>query len=144
MSGPELIIASTALSTLNALREGRAAQTRSETAARRAEANAQAARQRARLAASEERRRGSAAIASRRARLIGSGADLSGTPVDVLGQLAADQEFAALRAADAGNLQAFNQMSRAGISRARGQTARRANLFRAGSSLLRAGAAFGR
>lgn len=144
MSGPELIFATTALSTLNALREGRAAQSRSEGAARAAERDAVIDRQRAGLAAGEARRRGSAKLASRRARLAGSGIDLSGSPADALGELAADQAFQALQAADPGNLRAFSRLSRAGLNRVQGRAARRSSLFAAGSSLLRGGAAFGR
>ena len=136
MTGPELILATTALSALRAVEDGRAAGAEAESSARTAERDAAIATQRGEANAGEARRRGSARVAAQRARDAHAGADGSGTSRDLLGQISGDAEFDALRRADAGNLVAVNQLTRARTFRRRGAAARRAGLLKAGSTLL--------
>jgi len=136
MTGPQLILATTALSALRAVEDGRTAAAERDSAARTAVRDADIAAQRGATNANEARRRGSARQAALRARLAHAGADAAGTPVDLLGQVSADAAFDALRRADAGNLVALNQLTRAQAFRRRGAAARRAGLLKAGSTLL--------
>ena len=124
MSGPELIFATAALSALRAVEDGRAVEAGQETSASNAERDAAIAAQRGETNANEARRRGSARQATQRARL------------DLQGQISAEAEFDALRRADAGNLTALNQLTRAQAFRRRGAAVRRAGLFEAGATLL--------
>ncbi|MBT3808620.1 MAG: hypothetical protein HOF99_03880, partial [Rhodospirillaceae bacterium] len=101
-----------------------------------AERDAAIAAQRGETNANEARRRGSARQATQRARLAHAGADAAGTPLDLQGQISAEAEFDALRRADAGNLTALNQLTRAQAFRRRGAAVRRAGLFEAGATLL--------
>ncbi|MEP4379753.1 MAG: hypothetical protein ABJ215_01130 [Alphaproteobacteria bacterium] len=136
MTGPEVILATAALSALRAVEDGRAAGAAAESSARTAARDAATAQERGAVNADEERRRGSAKAAAQRARLAHSRADATGTPLDLLGQIGGDAEFDALRRADAGNLVAVNQLSRASMFRRRAAAARRSGLLRAGSTLL--------
>ncbi|MBT3399263.1 MAG: hypothetical protein HOL07_11205 [Rhodospirillaceae bacterium] len=136
MSGPELIFATAALSALRAVEDGRAVEAGQETSASNAERDAAIAAQRGETNANEARRRGSARQATQRARLAHAGADAAGTPLDLQGQISAEAEFDALRRADAGNLTALNQLTRAQAFRRRGAAVRRAGLFEAGATLL--------
>ena len=136
MTGPEVILATAALSALRAVEAGRAAEAEAETSARIAERDAAIATRRGVTAADEARRRGSGRAATQRARLAHAGADSTGTPRDLLGQVSGDTEFDALRRGDAGNLVAVNQLTRAGMFRQRAAAARRAGVLRAGTTLL--------
>tara|TARA_R110002110_G_scaffold376568_2_gene586655 strand:- start:166976 stop:167389 length:414 start_codon:yes stop_codon:yes gene_type:complete len=137
MTGPELILATTALSALRAVEDGRAAGADREFSARTAARDAAIAAQRGAANAKEERRRGASRQATQRARLAHAGAGGAGTALDLQGQISAEAEFDALRRADAGNLVALNQLTRAQAFRRRGAAARRAGLLKAGSTLLR-------
>ncbi len=136
MTGPEVILATAALSALRAVEEGRAAEADAESSARVAERDAAIAAERGETDANETRRRGSALAATRRARLARAGADATGTARDLLGQISGDTEFDALRRADAGNLVAVNQLTRAQTFRRRSTAARHAGLLKAGATLL--------
>lgn len=137
MSGTELMMAATLVSAIGKIQEGQAAKSQSEFEARTRERDAAIARDRAARHAREARRTGSARAASARVALGGSGAQLAGTPLDVLGQLAADAELSALTDAHEGEVSAAGHLTRASSSRRRGAAARSRALLGAGSSLLR-------
>jgi len=136
MTGPEVILATAALSALRAVEDGRAAGADGESSARVAERDAAIAKQRGAADADKARRRGSARAATQRARLAQAGGGTTGTARDLLGQISGDAEFDALWRADAGNLVAVNQLTRAQTFRRRGAAARRAGLLKAGTTLL--------
>jgi len=137
MSGAELLMAATLVSTIGKVQEGKAAKTQAGFDARASERDAATARDRAARHARDARRTGSARAASARVALGGSGAQLAGTPLDVLGQLAADAELSALTETHDGAVTAAGHLTRAAASRRRGAAARSQALLGAGSSLLR-------
>lgn len=136
MSAPHLMFASALMSAAGAVQQGRAAGKQAEFSARVHERDAEIARQRAALEARKTRRAGSARAAAARVRLGGAGGRLDGTPLDLLSQIAADTELAALEDLYGGEVGAGSELSQARAQRMRGSAARRQGLFRAGSSLL--------
>lgn len=136
MTGPHLVLATTALSALRTIEEGRVRAAQSAFAAQAAERDATAAEERGTARAAEARRRSASILAARRARQAHGGADGTGTSLDLLGEIAGEGEFDALRAADPARLAAVNQLTRARSLRQRGAAARQAALRKAGATLL--------
>lgn len=136
MSDP-VTLAAAALGAIGTIQQGRAARARSEHAAQTMEHDGEAARRQAALEADERRREASARAAALRARLAGSGLRVEGTPLDLLGQVAAEGELAALQEEYGGTLEGARRQARADASRAQGAARQRASRFAAGASLLR-------
>ena len=135
MSDP-ITLAAAALSAVGTIQQGRAGRAQGEYAARTAELQGEAARREAARDAAERRREASARAAALRARFGGAGLRVEGTPVDVLGQIAAEGEHAALLAEHEGGLDAARSRNRADAARARGAALQRSSLLRGLSPLL--------
>ena len=137
MSGAELLMAAAVVSAVGSMQQGQAAKSQAEFDAQVREGDAAIAGAQAAQNARKTRRDGSARQATARVQLAGSGARLEGTPLDLLGQLAADTELSALEDVQAGDVAATRNLTRAKATRARGVAAQRQSMFNAGSSLLR-------
>ena len=118
-----------------------------------AEANAAAIRQQAEIArqnaefnAKQQREKGKRDISRARTGFAKGGVEIAGTPVEVLGEMAAEVEFDALTTLYGGELEAQSMLNRANLSqyegrveRARGEAAQKQSVASAGVSLLGAG-----
>ena len=127
----------TAVSTVGAIRQGKAASAQSNCQAGILRQQATRERQQAKADEGDFRRRLDRLFAARRAGLGASGVDPStGSPLLVSEDFAAEVELNALRIRSGGKLRGTRLEQQAGLEQFRGRTAQRAGFFRAGSLLI--------
>lgn len=131
-----MTVASTAVSVIGALRQGRAAQQSANHNAAIADRNAQIARQQAGQEAAQIARENRLRLGAARAKAGASGVTIEGSVVDVLGDLVSQGELTRQQALYRGEIRAMGFADTAGLERARGKGAKSASFFKAGSALL--------
>lgn len=138
MSGVELaaMIAGTALTATNQISQGVSANKMTKHNASVSEGYAAAARDQAAFGEARAREQAQRASGARRAAYGGAGITLEGTPIDVLGDAAADAELDALSLRRRGELESWGRLSDAGAQRTRGRAAMQSSFMDAGSTLL--------
>ncbi len=137
-----LMLAGSAIQALGAIRQGNQAKAAADFEAAQLRQQAQRDREITELnvtqfADEESRRR-----ASLRARVGGSGVTLEGTPLAVLGDLAAEDAFQQAIIRAGGETQATRAESKANLRASEGRAARTGGFVRAGASLLSGAAKF--
>lgn len=135
MSDP-LTLATIALKTANNVGQANSARAQGNAEAAVAERQAESARLEATRHAGDLRRRNAAILARQRVRYAKGGILLSGSPLDLLADAAAESELAAQEALYDGAKAADGHRLRANTARWRGQAARRQGLLDTGISLL--------
>lgn len=135
MSDP-LTLATIALTAAGGVSRAQEARNEGNTQAALAERQAVAARQDAARAATDQRRRTAAVLARQKVRYAKGGIVLSGSPLDLLADAAAEGELAAQDALHQGEAAAADLRLRGDIARRRGRTARRQGLLDTGTRLL--------
>lgn len=131
-----LTLASTAVSAIDTINQGRAANQAARFEAARSRQHADRARQIATQRASDLRDNEARRRAALRTRFSGNGVTFEGSPLAVLSDLAADAELQALREINAGESAAVDAEGDAQLARFRGRAARNSALLRAGRTLL--------
>jgi hypothetical protein len=135
MSDP-LTLATIALTAANTVGQANAARTEGDEAAAIGAQQAQTARQTAARNVADLRRRNAALLASQRVRYSKGGIVLSGTPLDLLADAAAETELAVQDALYEGDARAARHLLSAEAARRRGRTAQQQGLLSAGTRLL--------
>jgi len=129
-------IASAVVGAVDGARKGAADRNSAEFQARLLEQDAERQKQAGVADATALRRRGSQLSARQRAALAGSGLALSGTPLLVQSDIAADTERQVSRALAGADTTAARKRQEAALQRLRGANRRDTSFFRAGKSLL--------
>jgi hypothetical protein len=138
MSGIEIaaMVAATALTAANQISQGAAANKMVKYNASVSEGQAAAARDQAAFDEARAREQAQRGFGARRAAYGGAGITLEGTPIDVLGDAAADAEMDALSLRRRGDLESWGRLADAGAQRTRGRAAQQSAFMDAGSTLL--------
>lgn len=132
-----LTAASTGLGVMQNLQAGKDAKAWSEYNAEVLKREAETARQNASLEAEQQRKAGERLKGAQRAAFAKAGVDIgSGSPLDVLAETAAETELAVSTIKWAGEQQARRALSAAEATRLKGDAARRASYWGAGTTLL--------
>lgn len=131
-----LAAASAAISAVDTIGRGQAANRTARYEATLQEQRAARERQRNLLEADAIRDRESRRRAALRARTAGSGITLEGSPLAVMSDLAAEAELQAMQTASAGDFAAGQAEAEARLRRAQGRNTRRSAFLRTGSTLL--------
>jgi hypothetical protein len=131
-----LTLASTAVSAIDTINQGRAADQASRFEAARNRQQADRGRQIATQRAADLRDNEARRRAALRTRFSGNGVTFEGSPLAVLSDLAADAELQALREINAGESKAVDAEGDAQITRFKGRAARNQAFLRAGRTLL--------
>jgi len=134
--GIVLTLASTAISAIGSLRQGKAEEQAAEFNATVAEQNAQLATQRAGVAAKQKDRETRLRLGAIRASGGASGGTGTGSVIDILGDVATQGKLEEQEALFEGELEARSFRNTASLDRSAGKNARSASKFRAGSALL--------
>ena len=135
-----LMIASTAVSAVGAISQGKAASAQAKYQAQIANQQAERARQMGELQARNQRKKNKALEASQRAIIASRGGDLStGSALLVGTELAAENELNARLIENNAAAQQTALQNEAELQRARARNARTSGFFRAGTSLLKGG-----
>lgn len=135
MSDP-LTLATIALTAAGGVAQANAARDNGNEAGALADREADAARLAADRRASDVRRRNAALLARQRVRYAQGGIVLSGSPLDLLADAAAQSELAAQDAVHGGAEEADRLHLRGDIARRRGAASRRQGLLRTGATVL--------
>lgn len=135
MSDP-LTLATIALTTANAVGQANSARAQGEEQAALAERQARTAHSTSARRAADLRRRNDALLAARRVRYGKGGIILSGTPLDLLADAAAENELALQDVLYEGQAGTAELGLRADMARRRGRAAQRRGLLAAGTRLL--------
>lgn len=136
---PIIMAASAAISAIGAIRQGQAADAAARFNATVAEQNAGIARQQAAANAEQIQRQNLLRMGSLAAAQGKSGGNMSGSVVDVLGDVAAQGELERQNAIYGGELQARGFQNTATLDRSQGENAVTSSYFKAGGELLSAG-----
>jgi len=129
--------AAAGMGALQSLQAGKDAKAWSEYNAAVLEREAEMARQNAALEAEQQRKAGERMKGAQRAAFAKAGVDVgSGSPLDVLAETAAETELAVSTIKWAGEQQARRAISAAEASRMKGDAAKRASYWGAGTTLL--------
>lgn len=135
MSDP-LTLAAVALTAAGGVAGANEAGTRGEEDAKFADRAADTARREAARRAADLQRRNAALLSRQRVRYAKGGIVLSGSPLDLLADAAAESELAARDVVYDGEATATELQLRGNRARRRGETARRQGQLRAGATLL--------
>ncbi len=133
-----------ATSAAGSIAEGQATKKASRVQSDILKQQAQRERQQSKVDADQFRRRQSRLLASQRAGFGASGVSLTGTPLAVGADLAAEIELQAQQILSGGEAEATSLENEAGLARFRGNQASTAGFFGAGASLLSGAARAGR
>ena len=145
-AAPYLMAASAAMTAVSAIQQGNAANSAAKYNASVANNNAVAARQKAASDAARQEREGRLRAGANRAASGASGVGGvggAGSPLDILEANAAQEELDRLTIIHGGEVQAIGFENTARSELAAGKAAKKAGMFKAGSSLLMAGASYG-
>jgi hypothetical protein len=129
-------VASTAVSAVGAIQQGKAAQASAKFNADMMSRNAQIARQQAAAEEEKHRRLTYMRQGAARAAYGASGVSIEGSPLDILEQSAAQEELDALNIRYRGEIGAQSAEGQADLSLMRGESAMSAGYMGAGSSIL--------
>ena len=131
-----ITLATAAISAIDTINQGRAADRVSRFEAERNRQQADQARQVARQRAADTRDVEARRRAALRSRVAGSGVTFEGSPLAILSDLAAEAELQALRETASGEAGASIAEGNARLARFRGREARRTAFSKAGTTLL--------
>jgi hypothetical protein len=135
MSDP-LTLATIALSAVNAVGRANDTKGQADQSAALSERQAGIVRQNAARNTADLRRRNAALLARQRVRYGRGGITVSGTPLDLIADAAAESELAVQDALHEGDATATGHLLRAEVLRRGGRAARRQGLLSAGTELL--------
>ena len=138
-----LIIASTAVSAIGAIQQGKSAQSAANANAANLEQNAGIERSQANQREEAKRREARMVLGTQRAALAESGGGMGGSAADVMRQSSINAELDALTLRYEGDLRARGLEAEAQQERFAGKVAKRASYFNAASSILSGAAAYG-
>lgn len=142
---PWLMAAAAAMQAVSSIQQGEAAREAADYQAAQAENDAVAARQQAAFDESREREKALRVMASQRARAAKGGVLAEqGSPLFVNLARGEDAEIDALNIRRGGELRGNDLRSQAALARRKGAVGEQAAYLKAGSSLLQAGASFGK
>lgn len=140
---PFFVVASAAVSAIGALRQGEASAAASRYNAQIAEQNAQIARQNAADKAKQQQREAYLRLGAIRAAQGRSGGDAGqGSVLDVLGDVAAQNELEKQRILYEGEMAARGYTNTANLDRAQADSAESGSWLKAGSELLQGGVGY--